>query len=285
MATAAVTLAASIGAFGATAYASDYQPATADSRYANVVDARNDLGVAAINLTCSNGQANAQAIAQAQGLDAIGATDADASPILFTNGLDKAITELSVKAPGDVDFSGNVLSQAMQPGDALCWMWKYDGALTDHVNAWGQSFKMTPTYTFKATLADGTQAVLHNVNMNGVRTLAVKHSTDYGVYFVERTTITNHTPDPNLFYEISYAEQGANEETVNQWFNGAAYQGDASSAPAASSPQYTGAAYDSLAARTTLCGVPSENDALRKAYEGLNWNGNGVAWSSTHLLP
>lgn len=285
MLAAATALAVGAGAFGASAYAADYQPATADDRYDNVLDARNAIGIAGIDLACSNGQANADAVAAAVRLDAIGQAGDKTSPIVFTNGLDQTIVSLSVRASGDADFGGNVLPGKLASGDALCWNWAYDGKLTDHENKWGQSFKMTPTYTFRATLADGSEAVFHMVNMNGVRTVDFKHSDSYGVYFVERTTVTNHTPDPNLFYEVQYAAEGADEETVNQWINGASYQGAADEPQAFSSPQYTGAAYDSLAASINLYGVPCENDKLYQVYEPISWNRDGLTWSSTHLRP
>ena len=285
MLAAAAALATGAGAFGASAYAADYQPSTADSRYGNVLDVRNGIGISGIDLACSNGEANARTVAAASELDAIGTAGDQTSPIVFANGLDQAITSLSVKASGDADFGSNVLSGALQPGDSLCWNWVYDGKLTDHENKWSQSFKMTPTYTFRATLSDGTQATFHTVNMNGVRTVDFKHSDSYGVYYVERTTITNHTPDPNLYYEVQYAAEGADEETVNQWINGSAYQGDATEDMAFSSPQYTGATYDSLAASINLYGVPCENDKLYQVYEPISWNRDDLVWSSTHQRP
>lgn len=227
-ATVAAALAVSMGAGAAIAADTSYAPTTlGNSAYTNQVDARNDCTVQAMRYTLSISHQNADTVAEAQGLSAqIGSASGDVSPIVVTNSLGKDVKEFTFRTSDTSSYPGKQLSGTLSDGQSAGWAFVYDYGERTYTNQAGKTISMPKNYLMQVTFADGTTAEFHNVNMNGVRTLNLCYSADYGVYYVERTTITNHTPDPNLCYEANLAAYEGGEDEFDYHVNSGGRMGD-----------------------------------------------------------
>ncbi len=225
----AAVVATSMGALAGVCYAdADYAPTVlGNSAYSNQVDKINDYTVHGIDYTSSIANQNADTVAQARALAVTMGTDAQtASPIVVTNSLGQDIVGLSYKAQADEKFPASLLSGTLSKGESACWFYEYDYTEQKMTNQAGVVVSMPQTYSLQATLADGTTAEFHDINMNGVRTLNLCYSDTYGVNYVERTTVTNHTPDPNLYYEVNRAAYDGDAQEFNYHVNSAGRMGD-----------------------------------------------------------
>lgn len=281
--TVAAALAVSMGAGAAVAADTSYAPTTlGNSAYTNQVDPRNDYTVQAMRYTSSISQQNADSVAEAQGLSAtIGSAAADASPIVVTNNLGKDVKEFTFRASDTPSYPSNQLSGTLADGQSANWAFAYDYGERSYTNQSGKTISMPKNYTMQATFADGTTAEFHNVNMNGVRTLALCYSADYGVYYVERTTITNHTPDPNLYYEANLASYEGGADEFDYHVNSAGRMGDlmytASRGAAWNLAHEVSQDIPDMGIVPPLHGE-SEGDGITAVYESLYWNSDDLTW-------
>lgn len=284
---AAVTMAVvvGVGAGAGLAIADDsYAPTVlGNDAYTNQVDVRNDYTVEAVNYTSPISDQNSESVADARALSTvIGQESDDASPIIVTNSLGKEIKELSIRTSDEASYPSNMMSGTLSDGGQAVWYLTYDYAEQDYTNSVGATYKMPVNYLIKATLADGTTAEFHNVNMNGVRTLNLCYSDDYGVNYVERTTITNHTPDPNLYYEANLASYANGIDEFNYHVNsGGALTERMITESRGGAWRYAG--HDPLpdiedyGIDTPLLGEPS-GDYTDDLYNSLYWNADGLTW-------
>ena len=283
--TVAAALAVSMGAGAAVAADTSYAPTTlGNGAYTNQVDARNGYTVQAVRYTSSISNQNAETVAEAQGLAVqIGSASGDASPIVVTNSLGRDVKEFTFRASNEASYPGNQLSATMPDGQSAGWAFAYDYGERSYTNASGQTISMPKNYLMQVMFADGTTAEFHNVNMNGVRTLNLCYSADYGVYYVERTTITNHTPDPNLYYEANLAayEGGADEFDyhVNSAGNmeGLMYTASRSDGAIWSLAHEVSQDIPDTGIVPTLHGE-SEGDDITPSYQELYWNSDDLTW-------
>ena len=283
--TVAAALAVSMGAGAAIAADTSYAPTTlGNSAYTNQVDARNDYTVQAVRYTSSISNQNAETVAEAQGLSAqIGSASGDVSPIVVTNSLGKDIKEFTFRTSDTSSYPGNQLSGTLSDGQSAGWAFTYDYGERSYTNSAGKTINMPENYLLQGTCADGTTAEFHNVNMNGVRTLNLCYSADYGVYYVERTTITNHTPDPNLYYEANLAayEGGGNE--FDYHVNSAGRMGEfmytasRSDGPVWSLEHEVSQDIPDTGIVPALHGE-SEGDGITPSYQELYWNSDDLTW-------
>lgn len=284
----ALALTAGLGAFAGTGAAwadgLSYSPTTlGNDSYDNQVDPRNDIGVQGEEYTGPIHDQNADTVAEARSQSiTIGTASDDASPVLLTNATGKNIKELSVRSTTESAYPSNMLSASLSNGASACWYVTYDdyGTLS-YTNNNGDTYAVPARYSFEATFDDGTTAEFHEVNANGLRTLTLKYSDDYGVYYVERTTITNHTPDPSLPYEVDRAAYG-NDAEYNAYANSAAStdrraitasRGDAW---ILDRPDIT-TEMSVYAITLPLYGEPS-GDYTNGVYEPLYWNSDSLEW-------
>ncbi|ACV21668.1 Uncharacterised protein [Slackia heliotrinireducens] len=292
---ASVALAATVAAcLGVTAvYATDdYVPTTlGNSAYTNQVDPTNDVIVAGVKYVGSISSQNAESTAEGAGLDiAIGEATDTTTPVVLTNKTGQDITGFSYRISTETSFPANMLGSAIAADAQACWNLD-EGAYDEYetTNANGITVVKPVSYTIQATLSDGSTAEFHDVNMNGVKTLSLCYSQEYSVYFVERTTITNHTPDPTLYYEVSLAGEDANADELDFHVN--------SSGRMNADKQITairGGGWDEgvpsldelidipdYGVYVPLYGEPSleYTDGL---YEGLYWNADLLPWRGTN---
>ena len=233
--------------------------------------------------SCISNQ-NADSVDNAEGLSVkLGDASGDVSPIVVTNSLGKDIKEFTFKTSDESSYPGNQLSATLADGQSAGWAFEYAYGERSYTNASGKTISMPKNYLLKATFADGTTAEFHNVNMNGVRTLNLCYSPDYSVYYVERTTITNHTPDPNLYYEANLASYEGGAEEFDYHVNSSGRMGDL---------MYTASRSDS--ATWSLSHQPSqdipdmgivpalhgesEGDGITDVYRDLYWNRDDLTW-------
>lgn len=221
---AAAALVAGLTAGAANASDSNYVPTLlGNDSYTNQADARNDYVVEGIEYTSPISSQNADTVASAKSL---GVTMGDASdaalPIVVENNLDQAVTSISWRTSSTDEFVDLKLSGTLESGAQACWYYEPAYAEQQFENELGSSYVMPQNYTLRAVLADGATAEFHDINLNGVRTVTMCYSPDYDVNYVERTTITNHTPDPNLYYEATLAGYDGDAFTLNYHVNSSA---------------------------------------------------------------
>lgn len=282
-ATVAAALAVSMGAGAAIAADTSYAPTTlGNSAYTNQVDARNDYTVQAMRYTSSISHQNADTVAEAQGLSAqIGSASGDVSPIVVTNSLGKDVKEFTFRTSDTSSYPGNQLSGTLADGQSAGWAFAYDYGERTYTNQAGKTISMPKNYLMQVTFADGTTAEFHNVNMNGVRTLNLCYSADYGVYYVERTTITNHTPDPNLYYEANLAAYEGGEDEFDYHVNSGGRMGDLMYTESRGFPWDL--AHEVSQDIPDMGIVPplhgeSEGDGITAVYQDLYWNSDDSTW-------
>lgn len=283
--TVAAALAVSMGAGAAIAADTSYAPTTlGNSAYTNQVDARNDYTVQAVRYTSSISNQNADSVAEAQGLSAqIGSASGDASPIVVTNSLGKDIKEFTFRTSDAQSYPGNQLSGTLSDGQSAGWAFTYDYGERSYTNSAGKTINMPKNYLLQVTFADGTTAVFHNVNMNGVRTLNLCYSADYGVYYVERTTITNHTPDPNLYYEANLAAYEGGADEFDYHVNSAGRMGEFMYTASRSDGPVWSLEHEASQDIPDTGIVPalhgeSEGDGITPSYQELYWNSDDLTW-------
>ena len=285
----AVVLVASLGAFTSigladTDYHADYAPTTLGNDYDNYIDTVNDYVIEGIDAAMPISQQNTENLETAKGLSISMGTESDeATAIILTNKTGKDIEELAVKITSDKDYPSNMLSAALPDDGQACWYFTFPGYQThEYTNESGVTIVMPENYTLRAKFSDGTQGVFHNVNMNGVRTLTLNYSPTYKVYFVERTTITNHTPDPNLYYEINMAEgEEGGGDALNYHVNSSGRMGDrmitenrGGGWELSHEPTQT---LENYALALPLYGEPS-GEYTNGVYESLYWNAEELRW-------
>ncbi|MBQ6585447.1 MAG: hypothetical protein IJH83_01405 [Coriobacteriales bacterium] len=211
---AAISVAMIAGLGAALAYADESYKATTlgNPDYTNYVDLRNDIYVDGMNYVGSIGSQNADTVDAAAALtNQFGTQGEDAYALTVINKLDQPITKLEIKPLGQTSFTDLGLTSSIAAGDKACWWYTQEYDEVEVTNRAGKTYVMPINYTFQATLADGTVAVFHDVNMKGVLSLGFRYSADYEVFYVERTTVTNHTPDPTLYYEYNLARGFSDE--------------------------------------------------------------------------
>lgn len=280
----AATLAVSLGAGGGLCYAAtSYEPTVqGNDAYDNLVDDRNGYPVEGINYTASIANQNADTVAEARALAVtIGSDVEGASPIIVTNSLGKTVKEFSFRTSGDSSYPGNQMSGTLSDGESACWNFEYGYAERDVANGSGVALSMPLNYLLQVVFEDGTTAEFHNVNMNGVRTLNLRHSDDYGVYYVERTTITNHTPDPNLYYEVNLGSYEGGADEFDYHVNSGGRMGELMYTESRGNPWNVGhdplQAIEDYGVDLPLHGA-SEGEGITGSYVELFWNSDELAW-------
>lgn len=280
-----VALAASLGAFAGTALAADFDYAPdplGNDSYTNQTDQRNDVTVQGMEYTSQIANQNSDEVSQAESASVtLGQKSDDAVPILLTNETGKNITALSVRGNSDSSYPANMLSGNLANGESAGWYFTYDYNAETYTNHIGHDYLIPENFCIQATFDDGTTGEFHNVNMNGVRTVALEYSNDYGVYYVERTTITNHTPDPNLYYEANLQEYG-NDAEFNFHVNSAAALDQRAVTATRGSHWILGAPENQsdlqiYAISLPLYGQPSA-DYTDGLYKDLYWNSDDLTW-------
>lgn len=281
----AAMLAVSMGAGAAVAADVGYAPTTlGNSAYTNQVDSRNDYTVQAVRYTSSISSQNADSVAQAQGFSTqIGSTAGDASPVAVTNSLGKDVSEFTFRTSDAQSYPGNQLSGMLADGESAGWAFTYDYGERSYINSAGKTISMPKNYLIQVTFADGATAEFHNVNMNGVRTLNLCYSADYGVYYVERTTITNHTPDPNLYYEANLAAYEGGGDEFDYHVNSAGRMGELMYTAARSDGPIWNLEHKVSQDIPDMGIVPelhgeSEGNGITDVYRGLYWNSDDLTW-------
>jgi hypothetical protein len=261
----------------------DYEPTTlGNDAYDNQVDLSNDIYVDGVDYTSQIANQNSDTVDQALAASVtIGTESDDASPILVTNETGKDITELGYTAEDGTD-TGNILSGTLADGEDACWYFTYDEYTTyEYTNTNDDTYRVPINYTIEVTFDDGTTATFHDINVTGVRSINLCYSEEHSIYFVERTTITNHTPDPNLQYEISLASE---EDTAEYDF----YVNSAASTDRRQiteslgdvwmldyTPQYTTIPLYNV--KIMLYGQP-EGEYTDGLYDELHWNSDDLTW-------
>lgn len=197
-----------VGMTAGTAFADlSYTPTTlGNSSYTNQVDKLNDISVDGASYTSSISKENSETQQQAssESIQLGQATDTS-TPVLVTNSLDSDITGFAVHTTATKDFGENLLSGgSIASGGTAGWNVE-EGTYTESkvTDKNGVTVQVPDNYMIQATLSDGTKAVFHNVNMAGVESVELCYSKHYKVYYVRTTTLTNHTPDPDINYEVS----------------------------------------------------------------------------------
>lgn len=280
MVTAVVSLCMFVGAGYA---ASDYMPTLlGNDTYSNHVDLVNDYRVEGIYYTAPISDQNTDTVAEARSLaTTIGNESEAASPIIVTNNLGKTIEEFSFRSSADSAFPGSMLSASLADDESACWFYEYNYAEQDYTNSIGSTYAMPQNYLIQVVFSDGTTAEFHNINMNAVRTINLCYSTDYGVYYVERTTITNHTPDPNLYYEVNLNEYEGGSAEFNYHVNSGGGMGER--AITASRGGGWDVGHDPLqqiedfGIDLPLYGT-STGDYTDGRYDSLRWNSDSLIW-------
>jgi|GEM_PF-6738162 len=278
--------AAGLSALAGVGYAAEsYTPTVlGNSSYSNQTDAINDYQVQGIDYTAQIASQNSDTVAEAESLSATIGTKSDAaSPIVVTNSLGKTIKAFTFRSDADTSYPANMLSASLKSGDSACWYYTYDYAEKKYTNATNITINMPENYTLQVTFDDGTTAEFHNLNMNAVRTINLCYSEDYKVYYAERTTITNHTPDPNLYYEVNLANYTGSAAEFDYHVNSGGRMGELAITAA------RGGGWDEgqSAAKETienyrlttlpLYGQPT-GDYTDGNYDYLHWNSNDLTW-------
>lgn len=275
----------------------DYQPTTlGNPDYTNYVDLRNDIYVDGMTYVGSMSAQNDDYLNETAALaNQIGSQSGDAYALRFTNKLSQGITKLEVKACDESSYTSLDLSGSLAAGDSACWWYTQEYREYTVTNRVGKSYLNPVNYTFRATLADGSVAEFHNVNMSGVLSVAFCYSDDYEVDFVERTTVTNHTPDPNLVYEYNLA-RGFSDDTdetytfdeFNYHVNSAARMGNRQITESrgggwdADVPEWNDVEYSpDFGVYVPLYGEPS-GTYTNDTYAHLYWNPQLIKWRQTN---
>lgn len=222
-----LTTAALVGATAGVSYADlSYAPTTlGNPDYTNYVDPLNDIQVAGIDATTSISRQNAetQQLAAEQALQ-LGAITDVTTPVLLTNRLDQPIPALAFHTTATGEYGENLLTGQLEAGASAGWNVDESAYSESTVtNKHGVTAQIPDNYLIQATLADGTVAEFHNVNMAGVETVDLCYSADYEVFYVTVTRINQHTPDPNINYELDVA---AGKEANFQTNSAARYAAD-----------------------------------------------------------
>ncbi len=276
----------------------DYTPTTlGNPDYDNQVDLVNGVYVSGIDYTDSMSQQNVDTLEAAAALsNQFGTEGGDAYALTVINKLDQDIVKLEAKELGESDYTDLGLTSAIEAnGGEACWWYTQTYTEVSVTNRSGDTYVMPTTTTYRATLEDGTTVEFHDVNMKGVLTLAFLYSDEYDVNYVERTTVTNHTPDPTLYYETNLARGYADDseetytaEEFNYHVNSAVRMGDLQIT------ESRGGGWDSnlpdledldyildFGVYTPLYGEPS-GDYTDGTYEYLYWNRHSIVWRQTN---
>ena len=202
-----LSLALGLGATALAFAAEDYVPTTlGNPDYTNYTDLRNDIYVDGMTYVGPISAQNVDTMDAAAALTNQFGTKTDASYALTViNKLDQAITKITVRANGESTYTDLGLASPIPAGGKACWWYTQEYREYKVTNTEGVSYVSPVNYFFRVTTADGNTFEVHAVNMKGVLTLAFCWSDAYEVNFVERTTITNHTPDPTLLFEYNLA--------------------------------------------------------------------------------
>lgn len=278
------TIALGMGAFASTGYAlTDWEPTLlGNDEYTNQIDTVNDYGVEGIYYTAQIAEQNSDEVAATRALDITIGTDGDnVSPVKVTNSTGKNIKELTFRWSDESSYPANSLSSALANGKSACWFYEVAYGEYAEENQVGITYQVPANMMIKATFDDGTTAEFHNLNMSALRTVNLCYSKDYGVYYVERTTITNHTPDPNLYYEVNLSEYTGTDEEFNFHVNSGARMGELCYTESRGFPWHVG--HGTLQTITDygielpLYGEPS-GDYTDGVYSSLYWNSNNLPW-------
>ena len=287
-AAAGICLVASAGAFAALGFASsasvsDYEPTTVGNDYPNYIDERNDIVVEGMKAVMPISQQNTENLESAKALDVkIDAETDGCTAILVTNMTGKDISEFKVKTNSE-PYSQNLLSGELAVDGQACWYFTFPGYTThEYTNTTGVTYTVPDNYTIQVKFADGSTGEFHNLNMNGVRTVNLCWSDAYKVYFVERTTITNHTPDPNLYYEVNRDEgEEGGGDALDFHVNSAARMGDRQITESRGGgwemSHEPSQELDNYSLALPLYGEPSD-DYTDGVYEDLYWNAEELRW-------
>ncbi len=284
----ACALTVGVGAFATTAFAVDeqysYEPTVqGNSAYSgNLVDEADGYGVEGNEYTNSISQQNAEEVAATKALGTtIGSASDDASPVRVTNNTGKTIKELALRTSNQTAYGLNQLSASLNQGDAACWFYAYNYQEQSYTNSTGITIQEPVNTCLKVTFSDGTTGEFHNINMNAVRTIELCYSPDYSVYYVQRTTITNHTPDPNLYYETNLASYTGGEAEFNYHVDSGGRMG--ALAITASRGGGWDVGHDPLQEITDykvelpLYGTPY-GSYTKGLYDALHWNSDSLTW-------
>lgn len=215
--------------------AEDYVPTTlGNPDYTNYTDLRNGIYVDGMTYVGPISAQNTDTMDAAAALPNQFGAKTDASYALtVTNKLGQAITKIAMRADSESSYTDLGLASPIAAGEAACWWYTQEYREYTVTNTSGVSYVSPVNYYFQVTLADGSMFEVHAVNMKGVLTLSFCYSEAYGVYYVERTTITNHTPDPTLYYEYNLMQGVAADsdyiytpEEFNYHVNSAVRMGD-----------------------------------------------------------
>lgn len=294
----AVSVALVAGLSASVAFADeDYKPTTlGNSDYTNYTDLRNDIYVDGMTYVGSISSQNADTIDETAALsNQFGDQNESSYALRVINKLDQAITKLAIKGSDETSFTDLGLKSNLEPGGEACWWYTQQYRETTITNRSGKEYTTPVTYTIQATLADGTTIDFHEVNMNGVLTLALRYSDDYKVNYVERTTITNHTPDPTLVYEYNLARGYSDDSDTKYTADEMAYHvysavrmddrmftESRGSGWDADVPDWSDVAYaPDFGVYVPLYGEPNE-DYTDGTYNHLLWNAKNIVWRVTN---
>lgn len=275
----------------------NYQPTLlGNSSYSNYVDLRNDIYVDGISYVGSMSAQNSAFLDETAALgNQIGTQAENAYAIRVTNKLSQDITALEMKACDQTSYTSLQLGSPLASGQDACWWYTQEYREYSVTNRTGKTYTTPVNYTFKATLADGTTAVFHDVNVNGILSLTFCFSDAYDVNYVERTTLTNHTPDPTLYYEYNLLRGYSDEsdetysaEEFNYHVNSAVrmdnrmFTASRGSGWDADVPAWDTVAYaPDFGVYVPLYGEPS-GEYTDGTYEHLYWNPQLIRWRQTN---
>jgi hypothetical protein len=271
----------------------NYKPTTlGNADYTNYTDLRNDIYVDGMNYVGSISNQNSDTLDATSALASqFGEQTSDAYALRVTNKLDQTITKLAIKASDESSFTDLGLGGNLDTGDEACWWYTQEYRETSITNRSGMEYTTPVTYTLQATLSNGDKVEFHEVNLKGVLTLAFCYSDDYEVNYVERTTITNHTPDPTLYYEYNLSRGSAADSDTTYTADEMAYH--VYSAARMDNRQITesrGGGWDEgvpvwsdvdyapdFGVFVPLYGEPNE-DYTDGTYNHLLWNAKNIIW-------
>lgn len=237
-----------------------YQPTLlGNADYSNYVDLRNGIYVDGMTYVGSMSAQNNDFLNETAALpNQIGTQGEQAYAIRLTNKLSQNITKLEMKACDQSSYTDLQLGTALASNQSACWWYTQEYREYTVTNQSGMSYTTPVNYTFKATLADGTTAIFHDINMNGVLSVSFCFSSVYSVHYLERTTLTNHTPDPTLYYEYNLAR---------------GYSDD-------SDTTYSAAEFNYHVNSAVRMG-----DRMFTASRGSGWDANVPVWSTVEYSP
>lgn len=275
----------------------NYKPTTlGNTDYTNYVDLRNDIYVDGMTYVGSISAQNSDTIDETSALsNQFGEQSESSYALRVTNKLEQAISALAIKGSDETSFTDLGLNNNIESGEEACWWYTQQYRETSITNRSKTEYTTPVTYTIQAKLADGSTIDFHEVNMTGVLTLTLRYSDEYKVNYVERTTVTNHTPDPTLLYEYNLSRGYADDSDTKYSPEEMAYHvysavrmddrmitESRGGGWDASVPNWSDVSYaPDFGVYVPLYGEPNE-DYTNGTYSHLLWNAKNITWRVTN---